>query len=46
MKELENSGLRDIQDIIDDFIKEVDNNDLQMLKLKKLEIMVISQNIK
>ena len=30
MKELENSGLRDIQDIIDDFIKEVDNNDIDV----------------
>lgn len=30
MKALENSGLRDIQDIIDDFIKEVDNDDIDV----------------
>ena len=30
INELENSGLRDIQDIIDDFIKEVDNDDIDV----------------
>lgn len=30
MEALENSGLRDIQDIIDDFIKEVDNDDIDV----------------